>query len=114
MRLSRPFAARDLTASFAIPTQEDRDLVIALRCADGDTTANALACVPLDQTCERHSDRKTFRKPRLGPPAHPQRGLCVWAKAIFNTAKLLTHYPSERPLLMVDRNRGGLFRQAAC
>jgi glycosyltransferase involved in cell wall biosynthesis len=104
--VSRPFVPRKLEAVLSAPSDRPVNLILAVRRKDGESTA-VLGCFSAVGFKVSLGNRAAHR-PRLGPPPTKRRARTL-AREEIGTPRLLSRYPSELPLLLLDPNDGGIF-----
>ena len=104
--VSRPFVPRKLEAVLSAPSDRPVNLILAVRRKEGESTA-VLGCFSAAGFKVSLGNRAAHR-PRLGPPPTKRRARTL-AREEIGTPRLLSRYPSELPLLLLDPNDGGIF-----
>lgn len=105
--VSRPGEPREISANLALASSEPMNLIVAVRHRENGKRGRTLGRFD-DLTVRRALGWQALRRPRVGPPRDRRPARAIGENEL-KTAKLLTDYRSDLPLLLVDPDQGGLF-----
>jgi len=104
--VSRPYVARKVEAVLSAPSAASLNLIVAVRQKDPGPKA-VLACFS-GLGLKISLGQRAIHRPRLGPPPSKHRTRSV-SRDELSKAQLVSRFPSQLPLLLLDPGDGGIF-----
>jgi glycosyltransferase involved in cell wall biosynthesis len=104
--VSLPFTPRKLEAVLSAPSDRPLNLILAIKPKDGLHKA-VLGCFSA-LGLKISLGKRASHRPRLGPPPTKHRARALVREEV-GKARLVSRFPSELPLLLLDPGDGGIF-----
>lgn len=105
-QLSRAFTPNKIEALLSVPTDKPLNVIVAIR-NKAEESASVLGCFSELGVTLSPGNRES-RRPRLGPPPTKRRARAL-TRDELGKVQLVSSFPSELPLLLLDPGDGGLF-----
>jgi glycosyltransferase involved in cell wall biosynthesis len=104
--VSHPFTPRKLEAVLGTPSDRPLNLILAIRPKE-EVSKAALGCFST-LGLKVSLGKRASHRPRVGPPPTRRRARALGREEL-SSARLISRFPSELPLLLLDPGDGGIF-----